>query len=411
MLIFPLMDAGRAELICTGSELLEGKLNLYAPLFAGRLAGLGFALAREQSCGDSLPEIADAIKGSLKRSRLVLVCGGLGPTFDDLTRQAAAAALGLRLAHSGDCARILSFNYGLKTLPPNFKDQCLLLEGAKALENANGTAFGQVVTRGGRMLVLLPGPRREWEPMFDAFLPEEIRGFFRLPAFRQVRLRAAGLWETQAEKLLRPAMRRRPGLRYTILASPGSVDFIISGDDSRGAVEAAAADCRRRLGGALYGEGELTLAAAVGQKLLRAGRTAACAESCTGGLAAKLLTDAPGSSAWFLGGAVTYSNAAKTKLLGVKAATLKRRGAVSAECAREMAAGARRAFGADYAFSVTGIAGPEGGTPEKPVGLVWFGLAGPAGAKTFSRRFRGDRAFVRDCAAAFILDELRKIIE
>lgn len=405
------MNAGRAELICTGSELLEGKLNLYAPSFSGRLAALGFALGREQCCGDSLPEIADAIKGALKRSRLVLVCGGLGPTFDDLTRQAAAAALGLRLAHSKDCARILSFNYGLERLPPNFRNQCLLLEGAKALENANGTAFGQVVKRGGRMLVLLPGPRREWEPMFDAFLAGDIREFFGKPGFSQIKLRAAGLWETQAEKLLRPAMRRRPGLKYTILAAPGAVDFLVSGDDSRGAVGRAAAECRRRLGPAFYGEGELTLAGAVGRKLLAAGRTAACAESCTGGLAAKLLTDVPGSSAWFLGGAVAYSNAAKTRLLGVKAATLARRGAVSAECAREMAAGARRAFGSDYAFSVTGIAGPDGGTPDKPVGLVWFGLASPRGVKTFSRRFRGDRAFVRDCAAAFVLDELRKIIK
>ncbi|HCC47574.1 MAG TPA: hypothetical protein DEQ38_05585, partial [Elusimicrobia bacterium] len=132
---------------------------------------------------------------------------------------------------------------------------------------------------------------------------------------------------------------------------------------------------------------------------------------CTGGLAAKLLTDIPGSSAWFLGGAVTYSNQAKLKILGVKAATLKKYGAVSAECAREMAAGARRAFGASYAFSVTGIAGPGGGTPEKPAGLVYFGLASPGGSRVFRRQFRGDRAFTRACAANFILDELRKVIK
>ena len=405
------MKTGRAELICTGSELLTGKLNLYAPLFHANLSALGFRIAREQCCGDSLEEIAEAVRAALKRSSLVIACGGLGPTFDDLTRQGAARALGRRLVYSKDCARILSFNYGLKKLPPNFRNQCLLLEGAKALENSRGTAFGQVLTRGRRMLVLLPGPRREWEPMFPNFLDEEIRAFFRLPALAQVKLRAAGLWETQAEKLLRPAMRRFRKLDFTILAGPGTVDFIVSGDDRRGAVAGAAAACRQLLGKTVYGAGEDTLASAAGEKLKAAGGTLACAESCTGGLAAKLLTDIPGSSAWFLGGAVTYSNQAKLKILGVKAATLKKYGAVSAECAREMAAGARRAFGASYAFSVTGIAGPGGGTPEKPAGLVYFGLASPGGSRVFRRQFRGDRAFTRACAANFILDELRKVIK
>ncbi|MDD2804217.1 MAG: nicotinamide-nucleotide amidohydrolase family protein [Elusimicrobiales bacterium] len=404
------MKKGRAELVCTGSELLGGKLNLYAPLFAERLAPLGFALGREQSCGDSLEEIADAMKGALKRSGLVLVCGGLGPTFDDLTRQAAAAALRRRLIYSKDCARILAFNYGLKKLPPNFKNQCLLLEGAKPLENSNGTAFGQVIRRGGKMLVLLPGPRQEWEPMFPNFLDEEIRAAFRRPPVSVVKLRAAGLWETQAEKLLRPAMRRFPGLGFTILAGPGTVEFHISGADG-GAVAGAAAVCRRLLGKALYGEGETTLAAAAGEKLKAAGKTLACAESCTGGLAAELITDIPGSSDWFLGGAVTYSNTAKSGLLGVRAATLRKHGAVSAQTAREMAAGARRAFGSDYAFSTTGIAGPGGATPGKPVGLVWFGLAAPRGVKVFSRQFRGGRRQVRACAANCVLDELRKILK
>lgn len=402
---------GKAEIVCTGSELLAGKLNLYVPLFHGRLAPLGFEITREQSSGDSLAEVRDCLAGALRRADLVLACGGLGPTFDDVTRQAAAAALGRRLVHSKACERILSFNYGLKRLPPNFKDQCLILEGAKTLENTNGTAFGQVLTRGRKMLVLLPGPRREWEPMFPNFLEEEIRAFFRRPGLRQVKLHAAGLWETQAERLLRPVMRRHQDLRFTILAGPGTVDFIILGDDARGAVEKAAAACRRLLGANLYGEGEATPASALGARLKAAGRTAAGAESCTGGLAAELITDIPGSSAWFNGAAVVYSNAAKTKLLGVRPATLKKHGAVSPECARELAEGARRAFGSDYAYSVTGIAGPDGGSADKPVGLVYFGLAGGRGTRVFRRKFPGGRQFVRACAANFILDELRKVIK
>ena len=405
------MKTGRAEIVCTGSELLGGKLNLYVPLFHERLSTLGFRIAREQSSGDSLAEIRDCLAGALKRSDLVIACGGLGPTFDDLTRRAAAAALGRRLVYSKACEKILSLNYGLKKLPPNFRDQCLLVEGAKALENTCGTAFGQVLARGRKMLVLLPGPRKEWEPMFPNFLDEELRAFFRRAPLTQVKLRAAGLWETQAEKLLRPVMRRARGLEFTILAGPGTVDFIISGDDASGAVARAAAAGRRLLGGFLYGEGAATPASAAGEKLKAGKKTVSCAESCTGGLAAELITDIPGSSAWFSGGVVAYSNSAKSKLLGVRSATLKAKGAVSAETAREMAAGARKVFGSDHAFSVTGIAGPDGGTPAKPVGLVYFGLAGPRGVKVFRKRFRGTRGFIRACAAAFILDELRKAVE
>ncbi len=406
------MSTAKAELICTGSELLEGKLNLYPPLFHARLAPLGFTLTREQSSGDRLADIADCVKGALSRADLVLVCGGLGPTFDDLTRQAAAKALGRRLVLSKPCEQVLAINFGLegKKLPPNLRDQAIIVEGAKALENPNGTAFGEVITRGRKMLVLLPGPRSEWEPVFDAFLAAELKDFFRLPPLHSARLRLAGIGEPRAEALLAPPMRRFKKLGRTILAGAGTVDFIISGRDA-GAVARAAAACRRAAGAALYSEGEETLAAAVGARLKARGRAFAAAESCTGGLVAKLATDVPGSSAWFLGGVTAYSNPAKTRFLGVKPATLRRHGAVSAACAAEMAAGARRAFGCAYAVATTGIAGPDGGTPEKPVGLVWFGLAGPRGVRTFSRRFRGGREQVRARAAVCALNELRKIIK
>lgn len=406
------MKTRKAELVCTGSELLAGKLNLYVPVFHQLLSGLGFEISREQSCGDSLASIKDCLAGALSRARLVIACGGLGPTFDDLTRQAAAKVLGRRLAYSEACAQILRHNYGLTRLPPNFKDQCLLVEGAKQLENTNGTACGQVLTEKGKMLVLLPGPRREWEPMFANFLDREIIEFFGNAApVTQIKLRTAGLKEPEAEKLVKPAMRRFASPRYTILAGPGTVDFIISGDDTRGLVARAAAACRKLLGRHVYGEGELTLAGAVGEKLKRAGRTAAGAESCTGGLVSQLITENAGSSDYFNGCAVTYSNGAKRALLGVKRSTLEKHGAVSGECAAEMAAGARKAFGSDYAYSVTGIAGPGGGTEAKPVGLVYFGLAGPGIRKVYRRNFRGARAAIRTCAANFILDELRKVIK
>lgn len=404
------MKVGKAEIVCTGSELLSGKLNLYVPLFHERLSPLGFKITREQSSGDSLPDIADCLSGALRRADLVIACGGLGPTFDDLTRQAAAKALGRRLVGSKACAQILALNFGLEKLPPNLKDQAVIVEGAKALENANGTAFGEVITQEHKMLALLPGPRNEWEPMFGSFLNAEIKDFFRRAPLTQAKLRLAGLGEPKAEALLKPAMRKAPALRYTILAGAGLVDFIISGPGPA-AVKRAAARCAKAAGPAFYGEGDLTLAQAAGEKLLARKRTLAAAESCTGGLVAKLATDIPGSSRWFLGGAVTYSNAAKVRLLGVKPATLKKHGAVSGECAAEMAAGARKTFGSDYALAVTGIAGPDGGTPDKPAGLVWFALAGPRGTRVLRREFRGGRDYVRARAAVFILDELRKIIK
>ena len=406
------MKTRKAEIVCTGSELLAGKINLYVPLFHERLSRLGFEITREQSCGDSLAAIKDCLGGALSRARLVIACGGLGPTFDDLTRQAAAKLLGRRLVYSETCAQILRHNYGLTELPPNFKDQCLVVEGAKQLENANGTACGQVLAEKGRMLVLLPGPRREWEPMFASFLDQEITEFFgNAVPVTHVKLRTAGLKEPEAEKLVKPAMTRFPSLSYTILAGPGTVDFIISGDDSRGLVTRAAAACRKILGRSVYCQGGLTLAGALGEKLRRAGRTVAGAESCTGGLVSQLITENAGSSDYFNGCAVTYSNEAKNALLGVKRSTLEKYGAVSGECAAEMAAGARKAFGSDYAYSVTGVAGPGGGTAAKPVGLVYFGLAGPGLKKVYSRKFRGERANVRAFAANFVLDELRKVIK
>lgn len=406
------MKTRKAEIVCTGSELLSGKLNLYVPLFHERLSRLGFEIAREQSCGDSLASIKDCLAGAMSRARLVITCGGLGPTFDDLTRQAAAKLLGRRLVYSGTCAQILRHNYGLAALPPNFRDQCMIVEGAKQLENANGTACGQVLTEKGRMLALLPGPRREWEPMFSSFLDREITEFFgNAVPVTQIKLRTAGLKEPEAEGLIKPAMARYPSLRYTILAGPGTVDFILAGDDTRGLVTRAAAAGRKILGSSVYGQGDLSLAGAVGEKLKRAGRTVAGAESCTGGLVSQLITENAGSSDYFNGCAVTYSNEAKRALLGVKRATLREHGAVSTECAAEMAAGARKAFGSDYAYAVTGVAGPGGGTEERPVGLVCFGLAGPGLEKVYSRKFRGERSNIRAFAANFVLDELRKVIK
>ena len=404
----------KAEIICTGSELLSGKLNLYVPLFHEKLFPLGFEITREQSPGDTLRGIADCLKGSLTRADLVLVCGGLGPTFDDLTRQAAAAALKKKIVYSRTLDAALKIKYGLAKLPPDLTGQCLKLAGAKTIENRNGTAAAQEIAHKNKLVVLLPGPQKEWEPMFKDSLNADLKSFFSIKdrAPEMLKLKISGMSEVAAEKLLRPVMKRFKEARYTILAGPWTVEFIITaGAKRKMRITEIEKACRKILGDKIYGVNDDTLQSRAGALLSAKGLTLSCAESCTGGLLSNLITDISGSSSYFKGSAITYSNAAKTRLLKVRPKTLKKHGAVSEPCAREMALGAKKLFSSDYALAITGIAGPEGGTPKKPLGTVCFALTGPERTNTFTRRFNGARAFIKRCAANFALDELRKIIE
>jgi len=413
------MNFRKAELICTGSELVSVKSNSYVPLFSARLRPLGFRIHREHSVGDDPKAIAKMVNCGLNNADLVITCGGLGPTFDDLTRQGVAKALGRKLIHSKYAERILKNNYNLSVLPLNFRNQCRIIDGAKMLENANGTAFGQILTPGRKMIVVLPGPGNEWGPMFDAFVPGEIKEFFKLKegAVRMLRLKIAGLWETQAEKLLKPVMRRFPDADYTILAGAGILEFnfTVAGKtpaDTAKKLSTVEKACRKILGNAVYGAGDDTLEKVTGTLFRKKKATLALAESCTGGGAGDAITDVPGSSEYFMGGVTAYSDKAKTEILGVKKSTLLKHGAVSAQCAAEMAEGARRLFKTDYAASVTGIAGPDGGTKEKPVGLVYFAVTGKdLRTRTFTMTFRHDRAHIKRCSVNFVLDALRKIIQ
>lgn len=406
-------------MICTGSELVSSKTNRYVPLFSARLHPLGFRIFREHSVGDDLKAIAKTVLCGLNNADLVITCGGLGPTFDDLTRQGAAKALGKKLFYSKHAEQILKDVYNLKELPPNFKNQCLMIAGARPLRNANGTAFGQIITVGKKMLLLLPGPQSEWIPMFDDLAAGAIRDFFRVRAgqIKTLRLKISDIWEVEAEKLLQPVMRRFTDTDYTVLAGPNIAEFAftVSGkNQGEAAAKLAAVEkaCRKKLGDRIYGTGEDTLEGTVGALLTQKKATISLAESCTGGAVADALTDIPGSSAYFCGGVTAYSNKSKETVLGVRRNTLLKYGAVSAECAAEMAECARRLFKTDYSAAVTGIAGPGGETKEKPVGLVCFAVAGSAiNTRTFTRSFRHTRAHIKRCSVNFILDSLRKIIQ
>jgi nicotinamide-nucleotide amidase len=397
------MKVPKAALVCVGSELLAGQVNTHQAWLSVRLIRAGFEMTGEASVPDDVTMIAAALRRALAEADAVVVCGGLGPTFDDLSREAAAKALGRRMTFRPALWRVILkrfARYKMK-VPDENKRQAMVLAGADVLDNPNGSAPGQRLRAKGRTLILLPGPSSEMYPMFEAVLPrlarDHARGVF--PAEFSVRL--SGVPESIADEKLDPVRARWPRARFTILASGGEVSFhAASPERSRAAALAARARLRREILAAVgeyaHGEGDATLEAALGGRLKKRRLTLAVAESCTGGLLGSRLTSVPGSSAYFLGGIIAYANAVKIRRLGVPARLLARRGAVSAESAAALARGARRALGADVGVSITGVAGPGGGTKTKPVGLVYVAVSGPGRAEAVKRlEIHGPRDAVR----------------
>jgi nicotinamide-nucleotide amidase len=378
-----------------------------------RLRAAGFDVVGEESVPDDAGAIAAALRRGAARADAVLVSGGLGPTFDDLTREAASAAFGRSLIYRPALWRVIQRRYARyhKVVPEENKRQALALKGAEVLPNPNGSAPGQLLrVRGGRSVALLPGPATEFYPMFERLvLPRLVRAHARglKPAAFSIRL--SGVPESAADERLAPVRARWPRARFTILASQGEVSFHASQPERTAAAArrvraGLARDIRAAVGEFAHAEGDETLEAALGRRLRARKMTLAVAESCTGGLIGSRLTAVAGSSDYFLGGTIAYANAVKVRALGVPRALLARRGAVSEECAAAMARGVRRATGASVGVAVTGIAGPGGGTKEKPVGLVFVAVSGP-GARAAVRRLRihGPREAVRSRAATAAL--------
>ncbi|MGH7197900.1 MAG: CinA family nicotinamide mononucleotide deamidase-related protein, partial [Candidatus Omnitrophota bacterium] len=350
----------------------------------------------------------------------VITCGGLGPTEDDVTAQSLSDFLGKPLvfhkATYRSIRRRLAFQGRVMTRL--IKRQCLVPEGARVMDNINGTAPGILCEssfRGQkRWLVALPGPPRELEPMFSAkALPLLLRrARIKKSSFILRSLKIAGLIEAEVAPKVDDLLRMKPPATVGIYARPGEVELkIMAKAPDRRAAERLAGRVekviRRRLGNKIFGTGDETLASAVG-KLLRAKRkTLSTAESCTGGLLSSLITDVSGSSDYYIGGLTAYSNEIKKLELLIPETVLKKNGAVSRQVAARMAQNIRKIYGSDYGIGITGIAGPAGGTPKKPVGLVYIGVA--SGKKTFSRKFRflGSRFEIKHRAANTALDLLR----
>ncbi len=402
----------RVELICVGSELLMGKLNTHGAYLSTVLEEAGAPLARETTVADDPVDMAEAFAAAWRRSDVVLCVGGLGPTFDDVTRDVWARVLRRPLRFRSDLLKTIRARFRQRgiPMPPANRRQAYLLAGARPLANDVGTVPGQRLDARDKTLFLFPGPGSELKPLVARELVPFLAGRG-TPARRTRVWRLIGRPESAVDQRLR-VLFRRPGVVGTtwgILAHDGVVDVKIT---ARGDAPLAFWDgvLRREYGPDLFGEGAQSLAEALEIGLAARGETLAVAESCTGGLAAKQLTDVPGCSRVFWGGVVAYDNRAKIKLLGVPAALLERAGAVSAPVARAMAEGLRRRAGVDHALSVTGVAGPAGGSKAKPVGLVHAAWAGPGGTRSWKKLFSGSRAEIRERAARWVLDALRRAI-
>jgi nicotinamide-nucleotide amidase len=398
----------RVELLSVGTELLLGQIvDTNAAFLAGKLSELGINVYHKTTVGDNAERLAAALRISLGRSDVVLATGGLGPTEDDITAAAAAQVMGVGLVEDeASSERIRSFarTRGIKLLDSLLK-QARVPDGAQVVPNPVGTAPGFILSRDSKTVIAMPGVPAEMTAMAEQtvlpYLAERASGEGAGVIVSRV-LRIAGMGESQAEaevidlihgsnpSVAPYAKTHEVWLRVTARAADRA--------EALRAIEPVEAEIRRRLGDHLYGADEESLEVVTGEMLRKAGLTLALAESCTGGLIGHRITNVPGSSDYFLASLTTYSNESKIKLLGVAPEIIEAHGAVSAECAAAMAEGVRIAVGADVGLSVTGIAGPGGGTPEKPVGLVYLGRSDAAGTVTEELRLRGDRLMIKERA-------------
>lgn len=405
----------RAEILSVGTELLLGQItDTNAAYIARELAALGIDVYFKQTVGDNPQRIQDTLRLALGRADAVLVTGGLGPTEDDLTVEAVAQALGEELVENpqvSDHVRRFFAARGRSPTPNVFK-QALIPRNARVIPNTRGTAPGIHLERDGKMIFIMPGVPFEMEGMMRDYIIPVLRARTSGLIIQSLVLRVTGEGESAVEMRIKDLLA---GTAPTIApyAKLGEVHLRLT---AKGTAEVAAAQLaagerlvRERLGDLVYGRDDETLEAVVGGMLAARRETLAVAESCTGGLLAQRLTMVPGSSAYFIEGVVAYSDEAKRALLGVPASWLEAHGAVSAPVAEAMAEGIRSQAGTTYALSITGIAGPSGGTEEKPVGLVYLGLADAKGVqhRRLALGAQAGREGIRHLAAQAALNLLR----
>lgn len=412
----------RAEIIAVGSEMLTpDRVDTNSLFITERLNEIGVEVIAKTVAADDGEVLAGLLRLALTRVDLVVFTGGLGPTSDDLTRETVADTLGLPLDEDPRTVERLQQRFARRgmQMPAINRKQALVPRGAEVLANDQGTAPGLLIDRAGKTIVLLPGPPREMKPMVDALVRGRLAAF--AGAGRVVRrvLKTTGRGESLIEEVVQPIYARWAHadlpVRTTILATPGSVELhlAVSADSverARGVLDAATEEIAAALGPTLYAKDNERLEEVVGAMLRERGLWIATAESCTGGLLASRLTDVPGSSDYVERGVICYSNRAKTELLAVPDALIREHGAVSEPVGLAMAGGVRDLSRTDLGVAITGIAGPSGGTAEKPVGTVVVALAWAGGQRARTMWFPGDREHVKFFASQAALDVVRRYL-
>ena len=407
----------RFELLTFGDELLLGLTpNTHLTWIGAELGRRGVQLARNVTLNDEASAIAAQFRESWARAEVVITTGGLGPTCDDNTREAVAVVLGQKLVFDPAIEQAISdrfAKFGRKLAPTsNNLKQAYKFERGEVLPNANGTAPGLWVEQEGRVLVMLPGPPNELRPMFtEQVLPRLAALGLLTSGEAYVQIRTAGVGESLLETHFQPIFDKYPGLGIAYCAHLGQVDCRVSSPDGRyqmDDLQNIAQECASLLGEDFVCFGHATMVKVVGDQIRAQGRTLAVAESCSGGLLANSFADLCGASKFFQGGIVSYSNDAKMLLLDCPECLLSQHGAVSAECAVAMASGVAEQLGADYGISITGFAGPTGGTGDNPVGTIFLGLQGPGGVWSKKLTYPGPRSAVKERAVTAAIDWLRR---
>jgi competence/damage-inducible protein CinA-like protein len=407
-----------AEIIAIGSEMLTPfRADTNSLWLTERLNALGIDVKLKTIVGDDEARLEETVREALRRSEIIISTGGLGPTEDDITRKIFARAMNRQLILNDAILDKIKTRFARRGMPmPEINArQAMIISDAQILENDNGSAPGMLIQEGTRTVVMLPGPPREMRPMFDSLVAPVLKQQSGDLLIIRRKLSIFGLSESGTDEIAAPIYTKYTNPSTTILFKDGQIELHLTVQasvegEAVGLLDELTGKLNEALGDYIYSRRDETLEQVVGELLKRNGYTLATAESCTGGLLSGRITDVPGSSEYFLEGAVTYSNDAKTRSLGIPEKLIEEHGAVSEEVATAMARGIRELAGSTFGIGITGIAGPGGGTAEKPVGLVYIALSEEARVSARKFVFPGDRQFIRTLAVNAALDMIRRRI-
>ena len=405
-----------AEIIAIGSELLTpDKTDTNSLWLTERLNEIGIEVKLKTVVGDDEMRLEETIRDAVSRSDIVITTGGLGPTEDDITRKVSAQAIDLELVFKSELVDELKEKFRAfgKEMPEKNLQQAFIIEGAKVLPNPRGSAVGMFVEIEGKFLTVLPGPPRELKPMFNEFVLPKLSESAGEIFVRRKSLRVSGMGESALDELIAPIYTQYQNPQTATLFNKTEIEIQLTaqgetGEEADALNDELATQIAEKLGVSVFAMNGEKMEEVIGKLLSERGETLSVAESCTGGLIGYRLTEVSGSSDYFVEGAVTYSNEAKIASLGVSEESIKKHGAVSAEVAEGMAKGVRERSKTDYGISVTGIAGPTGGTQEKPVGTVFVGYSDAAGTASLKLYLPGDRNLIRWRSSQAALDYLRR---